>query len=591
MLRPYQLASVEAVEAFHAAHAPALKLGKPTPAAVVELPTGAGKTHVIAELCRRELARGGRVLCVAHRKELLEQGRDKLATVIGDDNAVGYFSASLKEKNTTAPVTFAGIASVVRSLDLFPEPHTLILIDECHRVPTSNPRTMYQRLIADAALRCPSVRVVGLTATPYRLDGGHICTSHQPPCFGFTHIVHRAAVTDLMDQGFLCRLRGKCGKQRPDLQYVTIKAKVAESCRYGEYDDAAFADAMTDGMIRAAATEIAALCVDRRSILVFASGVKHAQRIHAALAAVGIAAEIVVGETTMDDRDSTVARFKSGEVRCLINCMVFTEGFDAPNVDCVVLMRATTSTALYYQMVGRGLRTSPNKADCLVLDYGENIVRHGPIDDLQITVDDRKREKSDTKRTKWKECKECGCVVQCGVFVCPDCGFKWPDPSEKVGHKASDADIIGGVLKENWKRVQSIGYHMHYKSGDTSRTSVKAKYKLANGETATQWVAFGSSSVMAAKKAAKWWRLRGGHEPPPPTASEAMQRIGANELTHHPSVVELDKDDGGWDIVIPRRFSPDVPWHTSGTGARNGVSDSVGDMWAAAARVGTEDAR
>jgi DNA repair protein RadD len=352
-LRPYQQEAVQAaVRHFRKSRAPA----------VVVLPTGAGKSLVIAELAR--LAKG-RVLVLAHVKELVEQNHAKFAA-LGLD--AGVYSAGLERKDRTAKVLFGSIQSVARADADFFAGFSLLVIDECHRVSMEG-ETQYAQVVARLKAHSPALCVLGLTATPYRLGLGWIYRVHGP--WGrvrteeerfFERCVYELPLRTMVERGWLTRP-------------VVIDAPVAA------YDfsrlrarGAAYAAAEVERVLKdqsrvtpGIVANIVDVAKDRQGVMVFAGSVRHAREVLGLLPK-GEAA-LVVGETGAEERDGVVERFKRRELKYLVNVSVLTTGFDAPHVDLIALLRPTESVSLFQQIIGRGLRLSPGKSDCIVLDY------------------------------------------------------------------------------------------------------------------------------------------------------------------------------------------------------------------------------
>jgi DNA repair protein RadD len=336
-LRDYQREAVDGLYNYWA--------GKAGENPLIVAPTGSGKTAIIAQLIKDAMGfQGTRVLVVTHVKELLEQGADGLLKLYPEAD-FGLYSAGLKQKVLGRPITFAGIQSIwERAYDIVPAPD-LVLIDEAHLLP-KNTETRYNRFIADLKVCNPDVKVVGLTATPYRLDSGYL---HEGKGAIFDGIAYNISVGMLMEQGYLSPVISKGGMRQIDLTNVKKRG--------GEFVEHDLAVAASDPeLVNATVEEIVRLGANRKSWLVFASGINHAGMLKDQFEVHGIEVDLVTGEDGKNKRNSTLAKFKSGQTRCLINVNVLTTGFDAPSVDLVALVRATASTGLYVQMVGRGTR-------------------------------------------------------------------------------------------------------------------------------------------------------------------------------------------------------------------------------------------
>lgn len=385
-LRPYQADSVKAVIHYFRKNS--------TPAVIV-LPTGAGKSLVIAELAR--LARG-RVLVLAHVKELVEQNHAKYEGY-GLKGAV--FAAGLGRKETDQQVVFASVQSVVRNLDAFANQFSLLVIDECHRVPDDK-ESSYQRVISHLKELNPGIKVLGLTATPYRLGMGWLYQYHtrgqvrsETPRF-FRDCIFELPIRYLLDEGFLTPARIV---DAPLLSYDFSQLKPASTGRYKESE----LDLVIENAGRATpqiVEQIIQQSRERQGIMIFAATVRHAQEILSLLPQEQSA--MVIGDTHSKERDRIIHDFKQRNIKYLVNVSVLTTGFDAPHVDLIAILRPTESISLYQQIIGRGLRLSEDKTECLVLDYAGN-----SYDLYQPEVGDPKPDSSSEIIT----------------IPCPACGF------------------------------------------------------------------------------------------------------------------------------------------------------------------------
>ena len=355
-LRPYQSDSVKAVIHYFRHHS--------TPAVIV-LPTGAGKSLVIAELAR--LAKG-RVLVLTHVKELVEQNHAKYESY---GLTAAIFSAGLGRKETDEKVVFASVQSMANSLDAFTEEFSLLVIDECHRVP-DNDKSTYRRAIAHVQECNPNIKILGLTATPYRLDMGWIYRYHtrgqvrtEQDRF-FRDCIFELPIRYLLDEGFLTPAKIM---DMAVLGYDFSTIRPSANGYYRESDLNAVlkkSSRATPAIIE----QVVELAKDRQGVMIFASTVDHAKEIMSYLT--DESAALVIGDTSADERDRIINAFKRREIKFLVNVSVLTTGFDAPHVDLIAVLRPTESISLYQQIVGRGLRLSEGKTDCLVLEYAGN---------------------------------------------------------------------------------------------------------------------------------------------------------------------------------------------------------------------------
>lgn len=549
-LRPYQRDAVDAVYEH-------LRSRDDNPCVV--LPTAAGKTPVMATICRDAVQRwNGRVVILAHVKELLEQSVEKLRA-IAPELPVGVYSAGLRRKELNHPVTVGGIQSIwKRAGDLGPV--DLVIVDEAHLIPAEDDG-MYRSFLADAALVNPALRVIGLTATPYRLKSGEICA----PGSVLNHICFEAGVRELIVQGWLSPLRTKAGSQRPDYDRLHVRG--------GEFVPGEVEDLMDDdGLVEAACDEIVAEASARRSILIFASGVRHGRHIAEVMRdRHGVECGFVCGETPGRDRAETLARFRSGELRCLSNVNVLTTGFDAPGVDCVALLRPTMSPGLYYQMVGRGFRVHPGKADCLVLDFGGNVLRHGPVDAIRVVA--RSGEPGEAPA---KQCPRCKALVATGYANCPECGFEFP-VRQRQTHEASATSegILSGQVTRSEEAVSEVAYCFHTKRDDPDAPpTMRVEYRVGLGRWQREWICFEHPrNGFARRKAEQWWTAR-SREPVPGTVDEAIELANAGALAPTRSITVERRAGDKYDRIVghtlgdrpPRLDDPDAVGHFAGAG-------------------------
>lgn len=492
--RDYQLMGVEAVYTH-------LETRKDNPCVVV--PTGGGKSWMIARICADAVGQwGGKVVVLSHVKELLEQSLNHL-TKADPTLTVGVYSAGLGARELGYPVTVAGIQSAYRNVEDFPA-CDLIIIDEAHRIP-SDGEGMYRTFLEGMKKKNPNVRLIGFTATPYRMGTGPICSGENL----LNKICFEVSVRELIAKGHLSHLVSRGPTEDHDFSGVHVQA--------GEFDQAEIEKIMsTEYAVMMAVCDIISLGVARKSILLFASGVRHGQLV-ASMVREQTGEEVgeVYGDTPPEERERLVRKFRGGELRWLVNVNVFTLGFDAPNVDCVGLLRATLSPGLYYQMVGRGFRVQEGKKNCLVLDFGGNIMRHGPVD----TIDVGERSSGNSGEGPVKKCPGCYLYVPAGVLVCPDCGHQFP-PREKEdnaphGARASSSGILSGTPQE--VEVQAVRYYPH--TGQSGIPSMRVDY-LVGFETSVSEFICVQHSGYAKQKAYDWWKRR-TTMPMPETAAEA----------------------------------------------------------------------
>lgn len=353
-LRPYQQEAVDStVKYFQRKREPA----------VIVLPTGAGKSLVIAELAK--IAKG-RVLVLAHVKELVEQNYLKYKSY---GLEAGIFSASLGQKDWSQKAIFGSIQSVARASDDFFKDFSLLVIDECHRVAEEG-ATQYQEVIQKLKQKNPQICILGLTATPYRLGLGWIYEySHQgeikteQPRF-FKQCVYELPLSYMIKNKFLT--------QPVKVDIPVTSYDFSELSEKGRTYTLAEVEELLKNQKRLTPLIVNNI-VDitqkyhRKGVMIFSASVKHAEEILSYLPEGE--ARLVIGDTDMASRDQIVEDFKNKKFKYLVNVSVLTTGFDAPHVDVIAILRPTESNSLYQQIVGRGLRLDAGKTDCFILDY------------------------------------------------------------------------------------------------------------------------------------------------------------------------------------------------------------------------------
>jgi DNA repair protein RadD len=451
-LRPYQENAIEALYQYW--------FDKRGDNPLVVCPTGAGKSLILAKLIQDALAYPGtRILMLTHVAELIKQNAEELVGILpGVD--LGFYSASIGQKRLDRQVTFAGIQSVWQQAENMVPPPDLVLIDEAHLVP-KNTSTRYGRFLADLKVCNPSVKVVGLTATPYRLDSGYL---HKGKGALFDGIAYDIPIGLLIDQGYLSPVISKGAKAKIDLTNVGMRG--------GEFIESQLAVAASDPeLVRATVEEIVRFGQDRRSWLVFASGVAHAEMINAEMAHHGIDAAVVTGADNKTDRAKAINDFKAFRTRCLINVNVLTTGFNHPATDLVAMVRATASAGLYVQMVGRGTRTADGKEDCLLLDFGGNVERHGFIDAVRVKDKTASAKKGDAPV---KECPACQALVPIGLQYC-ECGHKFPERELNHDKNAYGGAVLSSQVVSEWVDVDRVTYDRHQKAGKPD--SIRVTYQ------------------------------------------------------------------------------------------------------------------
>jgi len=473
----------------------------------IVLPTGSGKSVVLAQICSDAVTLwNGRVLVLAHVQELIEQNAGKIKHFLGD-NFVGIYSAGLKQKDMHQPVIAASIQSIYKMAFEF-EPFDLIIIDEAHLLPADG-EGRYRSFLQDAKIINPNLRLLGLTATPYRTSTGMICG----PDIILNEICYEAGIKELIRDRYLSPLRSKASKTHIDTSSLHVRG--------GEFIANEIEKLMdTDARVKAACSEILEYTQNRKAVLIFAAGVEHGKHIQKIFQQEhNIDCGFVSGDSPDGWRKKMIDDFRSGKLKYLCNVNILTQGFDAPHIDCIAMLRPTMSTGLYVQMVGRGSRRAEGKEDCLVLDFGGNILRHGPIDCLKI----HKQFSRGNGDSPAKECPECNEIVHAAYSKCPVCGFDFPQP-EKSKHdtKASSESVLSGEPVVEEYDVQDVLYNVHTKrkADEDAPKSMRVQYKVGLDRYISEWICF-EHSGFARYRAELWWKQR-SHEDAPEKSDMAV---------------------------------------------------------------------
>ena len=382
-----------------------------------------------------------------------------------------------------------------------------ILAHNCHMLPHDG-EGMYRKFLAESKVINPQVRLIGLTATPYRMSTGLICAPENL----LNEICYEISVKELIVQGYLCPLKSKAGKVKVDTSGLHIRG--------GEFIANEVEELMDrDSLVHAACREIVEHTRDRHSVLIFAAGVQHGRHIQRTLEKLGQECGFVCGETLPFDRAETLRRFRDSNLKYLCNVNVLTTGFDAPNIDCVAMLRPTMSAGLFYQMTGRGFRLSPDKTDCLILDFAGNVLRHGPVDDLQI-----KPPSEGNGVAPVKECPGCGSLIHASYTICPECDHEFPPPERRLhDHQATTAGVLTGQFTDTRFEVQDVSYCVHFKrKADLDHPpSMRVEYRLGYNNYQSEWICFEHTGY-ARTRAEVWWRKR-SNLPVPKKVTEAIE--------------------------------------------------------------------
>ena len=514
-LRPYQQEAVAAtLNHFRRSQQPA----------VIVLPTGAGKSLVIAELAR--VARG-RVLVLAHVKELVAQNHSKYCAL---GLEADIFAAGLARKESQSKVVFGSVQSVARNLAQFDSAFSLLIVDECHRI-GDDENSQYQQILTHLRQHNPQLRLLGLTATPYRLSKGWIYRFHYHGMVRgderalFHDCIYELPLRYMIKHGFLVAPERL---DMPVVQYDFSRLSAQANGLFSEADlnrELKQQQRITPHII----SQIVEFAADRKGVMIFAATVEHAKEV---LALLPEGKALVSAETPGPERDALIAAFKQQKIKYLVNVAVLTTGFDAPHVDLIAILRPTESVSLYQQIVGRGLRLSEGKTDCLILDYAGNphdlftpevgapkgksdnepvqvfcpacgfantfwgkttadgmIIEHFGRRCQGVMEDDEGNREQCDYRFRFKNCPHCNAENDIAARRCHECDAVLVDPDDmlKAALKLKDALVLrcGGMTLEAGRDDKGEWLKATYY--DEDGTSVSERFRL---QTPAQRTAF-----------------------------------------------------------------------------------------------------
>lgn len=519
--RPYQSRVVDDLWAYFEKY----KTGNP----IIEACVGAGKSMMIAMIAKRAMQEypDTRILVLVPSKELLVQNVEELYRVWPEANA-GVYSAAVRKRQMGFDLTYATIGSIYRRAHELGR-IDLIFADECHGIATSE-KGMWRHLIAELRRYGSVAKVVGLTGTPFRGNGVWLTHGDDPL---FTHICTRVTIRELLDLGYLSPLVTVETKTQIDVSEARTVAG-----DYNVSDLARIAD--KDELVQATCDEIVELGKHRKKWLVFSVNVEHAEHVCTALVERGVRAALVTGDTNDAERDNAIARYRSGELQCLVNVAVLTTGFNVKEIDFLVLLRATKSPVLYTQIMGRALRIADGKTDALIADFTNTIATLGPVDAIKgrVPTGGKKGE------APYKLCPNCGNPNPTSAAHCVECGHEFPPP-EVITHgvHASTAAVLSSQMapKINTYEVHNVTYALHRKEG--KQDSMRVEYWHGMRIIVSEWVCAWHEPGFARTKGRQWWHQRQHPEHVehgiPDSAEQAVSylRTAPNYLKRPPAII------------------------------------------------------
>ena len=561
-LRPYQQEAVERT---------VLHFRKTNDPAVIVLPTGAGKSLVIAELAR--IAKQ-KVLVLAHVKELVEQNAQKYKSF---NLEASIFSAGLKEKSLSHQVTFASVQSLSRNLDKLNEHYSLLIIDECHRV-NGDKKSQYGKVINALKEHNPKLKVLGLTATPFRLGMGWIYHHHYHGFVrGNSESPFKSCIFELPLR-YMIKNNYLTPPNEIDAAISHYDFSALSANAFGQYSSEDM-NALLKSSTRATKAileQVLEYSETREGVMVFAATVMHAREILSYLPEAQSA--LITGDTPNNERDKIINQFKAKQLKYLVNISVLTTGFDAPHVDFIAILRPTESVSLYQQIVGRGLRLSESKKDCLVIDYAGNGFdlfypevgdKKGDSDNDPVQVlcpgcgfanifwgktdsagkviehfgrrckglleDDDGLIAQCDYRFRFKECEECGAQNDIAARKCHDCGAIMADPDDKLRNALNLKDAL--VLRCSGLSVTLLKDEM-----------IKITYFDEDGTSCDEVYNMGNKGAQYIFN--KQFGKRVGHGQTPKDFNSAQQVIDAQfDLVSPDFVIARKSKKYGWKVA------------------------------------------
>lgn len=472
---------------------------------LIGLPTGTGKSLIPALFIHQVMQQwpNQRFLLLTHVKELIQQNADVIREV-WPNCPLGIYSAGLREKNYALPIVYAGIQSAKNNPHLFGH-RDIVFIDEAHLV-NMDDASMYLAFLAILKLINPKLKIIGMTATLYRMGQGML---HDGGLV-FTDVIYDKTnlegFNQLLADGFMKPLIPLRTKVQLDISNVGIqKGEYIQSQLQHAVD---VAEVTWEGL-----KELVSVGQNRRSWLLFASGIEHAEHIAQMLNQFGIDCAAVHSKQSSEFNDRAIRAFKDFSLRTIVNYGKLTTGFNHPAIDLIGMFRPTMSVPLWIQMLGRGTR--PDGQNCLVLDYAKNASRLGPINDPVIP---RKKGEA-VGEVPIKLCEHCGAFNHIKVKWCINCnnefGFEIKITKTSGTYELIKSDLP--VIEE--MVVDKAYYQKHSKAGKSD--SLKVTYACGLRQF-SKWVFPQSLKGPGRHDFHKWWRQR-SDVPPPATVDECLR--------------------------------------------------------------------
>lgn len=580
-LRPYQQEALEAV----------LAAFRDQQNVLLQAATGAGKTIIFSELIRlfRQKWPSINILILAHREQLVRQAYDKLLKVWPEGiDQVGIACHSVATKSDLdKPVIIGSVQTVARQLNDMHEVK-LMIIDEVHMMPPMAKEgaaaSQYEQIIQVMRSKYAKLRILGVTATPYRLGWGYIYGQdtatdgrkcEDPARNWFSDLTYSISIKHLTEEGHLCPMR-MFTVEEPDFSDVGLNTA-------GDYNEKVLGQKMSEklhlGSILRALNEYA---TDRHHIVIFTVTIEHAKAVLSELRDHNWNAVLVHSLMPKKEAEANLASFNAGEAEIIVNVGKLTEGWDCPIADCIMLCRPTKSTALYVQMVGRGLRLADGKPDCLVLDLAGCFAEHGAVNTPKVRKGRGKKEEvicpvcktvnpatnlycsacssllrapsASEENTGSMLCPNCKSPSSGRTIFCPVCGFalRWVENKRVELHEINLEEDLDNTKPCPAKILKKPVGDFDYVS-KKGRRMLRITYylglqnKKAPLRVYDYWDIEGlaNNNPYGAQRAAKKWEAF-GQAIAPQTLDEARNRW--NELTF-PAWITVQKKDGWWKVL------------------------------------------
>lgn len=375
---------------------------------LVYSPTGSGKTLVLSSILRDALSRQRRSTLLIHRDFLVDQTTETLLNLEVPQYEIGVIKAGYQEERSKL-IQIAGIQSLMRREI---PPADLVIADECHTVAYWNDYKRIKKVNSEAIF-------LGFTASPWRTNKSEYFGQH------YDVIVRGPSIRWLTDHGYLSPARyfGWGG---------IVDISKLETGKDGDFKTKQMEAVYLNEKVPEAVTERILEYCEGRTGIVFNAGVMQSIKQTELLNKAGVPTVHIDADTSPQERKQAYQDLESGVIRCISSIGCLTEGFDVKSISFIAFARATKSQALYVQICGRGIRSSPGKENCLILDFGDNWRRLGFLTkDWEITLDPVIKKK---ERTLLKECPSCHAAVSIFSRICPECGYVFePDSNDGTG--------------------------------------------------------------------------------------------------------------------------------------------------------------